>query len=299
MDAWDTFSARSTADEVLAVNDVRDKRMVVTGDNTGLGYETARALVGAGAQVILACRDASRGQLAVDKVLAKYPDGQASLGLVDLGSLRSVRAFVQAREWDTIDVLICNAGLFNGKYRQSHDGYEQTVAVCHLGHFLLTTLLLPKLLAGGAGRVVMVSSEAHRRPPTLDFDRFPLPPDQYRAMVAYGQAKLCNVLFANELQRRYADEGLSACSLHPGNMVTTDIGRGSVVARAAMALVSPFTKNAKQGAGTIALCASHPNPADVGGRYFADCRPKRNSQGSSDQQAAQRLWELSESWVGL
>ena len=108
---------------------------------------------------------------------------------------------------------------------------------------------------------------------------------------------LCNVLFANELHRRYFDKGLSARSLHPGNLVTTDIGRGSLLMRLGMLLASPFTKNANQGAATTVVCAVHPDRAAISGEYYSHCQPKRPSQEAQDEAVAERLWKMSEGWV--
>jgi NAD(P)-dependent dehydrogenase (short-subunit alcohol dehydrogenase family) len=293
------FGKNTTADQVLAGIDLSGRTIVVTGANAGIGYETARALAAAGARVVLGCRDREAGERAVDRIVARHPGARAEQLDLDLASWPSVRAFADRLDNGQVDVLICNAGVINMGYREVESGFEHTVGVCHLGHFLLTHELLPRLLAGGAGRVVMVSSESHRSPRTLDFDRLPLPRDGYSGMVAYGQAKLCNVLFANELQRRYGDRGLTACSLHPGTLVTTRIGRDSWWVRLLIRLVSPFTKNAAQGAATGVYCAVHPDPDEIAGLYFDHCAPKRSSREANDPEVASRLWELSEGWVGL
>jgi len=278
--------------------DLSGRLMIVTGANTGIGFETARALASAGARVVLACRNPEAGRDAVRRIVARHPRADAKLALLDLASFASVRAFTDALAAPRIDALICNAGLFNTSYRATPGGFEHTVGVSHLGHFLLTLRLLPRLLAA-QGRVVMVSSESHRQPRKLDFDRFPLPEQHYSMMVAYGQAKLCNVLFANELQRRYGAEGLTACSLHPGTLVSTEIGRDSALARVVMRLVSPFTKSPSQGAATSVFCAVHPDRAALGGRYFSHCQPKPSSPEANDPAVASRLWQLSEKWVGI
>jgi WW domain-containing oxidoreductase len=236
---------------------------------------------------------------AARRIAERHPNARAEHSDLDLASWPSVRAFADRLDAEAVDALVCNAGVVNLRYREVESGFEHTVGVCHLGHFLLTQQLLPRLLANPSGRVVMVSSESHRSPRTLDFDRLPLPRAGYSGLVAYGQAKLCNVLFANELQRRYQDRGLTACSLHPGTLVTTRIGRDALWVRLLMALVSPFTKSAEQGAATSVLCAVHPEPAAVAGRYFDHCRPKRSSREANDPEVAHRLWEASEAWVAL
>jgi WW domain-containing oxidoreductase len=291
------FGGRSTADDVVRGLDLSGRCMVVTGANTGIGFETARALASAGARVVLACRNPDAGRAAVQRIQARHPHADARLARLDLASFASIRAFTDALAEPRVDVLVCNAGLFAARYRETEDGFESTVGVCHLGHFLLTLRLLPKLLAA-RGRVVMVSSESHRTPRRLDFERLPLPERQYSMVIAYGQAKLCNALFANELQRRYGAQGLTACSVHPGVLVTTEIGRDSALARMAIRLVSPFTKTPSQGAATSVFCAVHPDPGFLAGRYFSNCRPKPSSAEANDPAVAARLWERSERWVG-
>ena len=197
------FNARTSADEVLAGHDLAGKTMIVTGANTGIGYETARALAAAGARVLLACRNRGAGETAAARIRATHPGAKAEFAALDLASLVSVSAFCASLDAPRIDVLVCNAGLMSPGYASTDDGFEKTVGVCHIGHFALVQRLLPKLLAAGNPRVVMVASESHRSPARLDFAKFPLAPANYSAMRAYGQAKLCNVLMANELQRRY------------------------------------------------------------------------------------------------
>jgi WW domain-containing oxidoreductase len=194
---------------------------------------------------------------------------------------------------------VCNAGLYGGGYHETEDGYERTVGVCHIGHFLLTMLLLGRLEAAGAARVVVVSSESHRYPRRLDFDRLPLSRKTYSDVRAYGQAKLCNILFAKEFQRRYAERGTTAYSLHPGTLVPTGIGRNSMLATAVIRLARPFAKDLAQGAATSVFCAAHPGLERYGGAYFVDCRVAQSSSESNDPEVARRLWQQSEKWTGL
>ncbi len=293
---FEDFGSSTRADEVVQDMDLSGQVVLVTGANTGIGYETARTLAAAGARVVLACRSAARGEEAVARIRAAHPSADVRAAVLDLASFESIQAFVDAFEEASLDVLVANAGVLNASYRESDGGIEHTVGVCHLGHFLLVRGLLPKLLAEGGGRVVMVGSDAHRSPKTLDFESFPLQKDGYSQMTSYGQAKLCNTLFANELQRRYGGEGLTACSLHPGSMVTTEIGRDSLLVRFAMWLVSPFTKTPEQGAATSVVCAVHPDPTAIAGRYLSDCQPARTSGEAGNEDVAKRLWELTESW---
>ena len=291
------LNAKTSADQVLASRDLSDKLAIVTGANTGIGFETARSLAAAGAHVIFACRSSTTGEAAVQRTRQLHPHCQVDFRPLDLASARSIIAFADQLEADKIDILICNAGLITTDYQQTCEGLEQTVGVCHFGHFLLTRLLMPRLLNALESRVVLVSSESHRMPKTLDFQRFPLNRDDFSTWTAYGQAKLANVLMANELQRRYAQQGLSACSLHPGTLVTTEIGRGSAFMRIMMKLISPFTKSPNQGAATTVYCAVGPNPKAIGGLYFSHCQPAPMSKEAANEAVAKRLWDLSEAWA--
>jgi WW domain-containing oxidoreductase len=277
--------------------DLTGQRIVVTGANTGIGFETARALAAAGATVFLACRDGAKGEAAAVRIRAAHPEADARAATLDLASFRSIRAFAEQLGDGPIDALVANAGLATTNFSTTTEGFERTVGVCHLGHFLLTRLLIPRLLDAPAPRVIMVSSESHRAPRRLDFDRFPMTEANFRGLVAYGQAKLCNVLFARALQARYGERGIVACSLHPGTLVTTEIGRGNAFFGLLMRLVSPITKSCSQGAATSVWAAVHEPAADLAGAYLRDCAIARSTPESRDPVTAARLWKLSDELV--
>ena len=291
------FGSNTNAYEVVAGLDLSGKTIIVTGANTGIGEPTAAALASVGARVIFACRQASTGEAAVARARAAFPGCKAEFAQLDLGSLASVRRFADALRADKIDALICNAGLALMAYEETADGFEKTVGVCHVGHFLLVRLLMPRLLASGAPRVVMVSSTSHKSPPKLDFNQLPMTRETFKGMGAYGQAKLCNVLMAKALQSRYGNRGLTACALHPGTLITTDIGRNSKIVGVLMKLVSPFTKNPPQGAATTVWGAVHEPASDVAGQYLENCHVVTSSAESNDPAVAQRLWTLSDQWI--
>lgn len=293
------FGSRTSADEVLEGIDLTGKNVLVTGANTGIGYETARAMAAAGATVIFACRSEQKGQAAVAKAKAAHPECQVQFQQLDLASFASIRNFCKIFPLPQLDILICNAGLFSNQYQQTQDNIEMTVAVCHFGHFLLTHLLMDKLLKANKPRIIMVSSESHRSPGKLDFNKFPLDKNQFSVLVAYGQAKLANVLFANELQRRFSDKGLTACSLHPGTLITTDIGRGSGIVSFLMKLISPLTKNSNQGASTTVYCAAYASEQEVAGQYFSHCKLAKSTSEANDPGVATKLWQLSEQMCGI
>lgn len=290
------LGSRSSTAEVLSGVDLSGRKIIVTGANTGIGFEAASAFAAAGADVVLACRDIKKAEEAVARITERHPDAHPQgLGL-DLASVSSIRQFCNQIPFETVDVLVCNAGLMPAQYQETQEGIELCVGVCHFGHFALCQLLLDKILKSNDARVVMVSSESHRSPARLDFDRFPMSEDTFSALKAYGQAKLCNVLFANELQRRYGMQGLSACSLHPGALITTEIGRYSGVLGLLVKLLSPFTKNPDQGAATTVYCAARAAVEEIRGNYFSHCRKAGSSKEASNTETAKRLWAMSEAF---
>jgi WW domain-containing oxidoreductase len=292
------LGARSSTSDVLQGKDLTGRTVVITGSNCGIGFETAQALASAGAKVIFACRNIEKGEEALRRCKALHPKSELAFFPLDLASADSIKHFCSEVKDETIDTLICNAGLVPTSYQETKEGLEMTVGVCHFGHFLLTQLLLPQLLNTKNPRVIMVSSESHRMPAKLNFNKFPLKKtDTFFPFMAYGQAKLCNALFANELQRRYQDQGLTACSLHPGALITTSFGRDSGLLSLLFKLVSPLTKNPNQGAATTVYCASHENIAELAGKYLSHCNPVRSTKEANNPETARKLWEVSEEWM--
>ncbi len=291
------FNAKSHAEDVVAGLNLAGRNVLITGANAGIGFETAAALAGAGATVRLAGRNPERHAAAIGQIRARYPDADVHFAALDLSSLRSVQACVEALPDKPLDLLIANAGLISTKFDTTEDGFEKTIGVCHVGHASLIGQLMPRLLSAPAPRVVMLSSSAHHSPDRLDFNHLPYPREKYSAMKAYGQAKLCNLLYARELQRRYAAEGLTACAVHPGNMVTTSFGSDSVLVSLAMKLASPFTKNAGQGAATTLVAALHEPRDEVAAAYLTDCRPRRSSREATDPEVARKLWDITAGWL--
>ena len=242
----------------------------------------------------MACRDSAKAEQTSARIRAAHTNANLTPIALDLGSYASIRQAAASVNVDALQVLICNAGLYMDKYVATAEGIESTVGVCHFGHFLLTQLLLDKLRRGAPARVVMVSSESHRFPPQLSLGHFPLGPHNFKSLVAYGQAKLSNVLFANELTRRYRSAGILANSLHPGSMIGTSIFRNSLPAKLLGLAMRPFAKSIEQGAATTVYCATAPVVSDVGGKYFRDCREHSMSKAARDVELAKRLWELTE-----
>lgn len=291
------FGARTTAEEALAGIQLQGQTIIVTGANTGIGEAAAQALAGAGAHVIFACRDVVAGRAAVERTKAVYPGASVEVSELDLASFKSIQAFADRMAASRIDTLICNAGLSLTRYAATVEGFERTVGISHIGHLLLTRLLMPKLLAESAPRLVMVSSHSHRMPKILDFNRFPMTPQNFNGLVAYGQAKLCNIFMARSLQKRYGDRGLMACSLHPGTLIATEIGRHSGFVNGLIQLIRPFTKSRSQGAATTVWAATHQPAADLAAQYLSDCKVIESSAEASDAAIAERVWGLSNQWI--
>jgi NAD(P)-dependent dehydrogenase (short-subunit alcohol dehydrogenase family) len=272
------------------------KLCFVTGANSGIGLVTARELARSGADVLLHCRRADQGRLACEQI--ERETGRAPTLLVaDFASLAEVRDLAArvAALGRPLDVLVNNAGLMLTERHTTADGFETTFGVNHLATFLLTRLLLDRLVPDA--RIVTVASRAHKRS-TLDFADLQSE-RSYDGWRTYCRSKLCNILFNSELARRLGAGGITANCLHPG-VIATGFGRETTgLWRFAFRLIRPFQKTPEQGAATTIYLASSPEVRGVTGRYFADCRPAEPSRAASDPSDATRLWEISERLVGL
>jgi NAD(P)-dependent dehydrogenase (short-subunit alcohol dehydrogenase family) len=282
---------------------------VITGSNTGLGYETAAALADHGAQVVLAVRNLDKGKDAAARITATSPHARVAVQELDLSSLASVRAAAdQLRsEHDRIDLLINNAGVMWTPKSTTKDGFEMQFGTNHLGHFAFTGLLLDRLLPVAGSRVVTVSSVGHRIRADIHFDDLQWE-RSYNRVAAYGQAKLANLLFTYELQRRLAPHGTTiAAAAHPGSS-NTELARNlPALIMPVYSLVEPLiTQDAAAGALPILRAAT--DPAVLGGQYFgpdgfAEQRgyPKvvASSAKSHDIDLQRRLWTVSEDLTGV
>jgi NAD(P)-dependent dehydrogenase (short-subunit alcohol dehydrogenase family) len=296
----------TTAEEVARGIDLTGRRVIVTGGASGIGVETARALAGTGADVTLAVRDLAAGERTAGEIAETTRNSDVHVARLDLADRASVAAFVAA--WSgPLHVLVNNAGVMASPETRTPEGWELQFATNHLGHFALALGLREALAADGAGRIVAVSSAAHRRSPVvfedIHFERRP-----YEPWLAYGQSKTANVLFAVEATKRFAGDGITTNALMPGGIVTNlqrymdpavVAGWSQGEGTGGMLLKTP-----QQGAATSVLLATSPDLAGVSGRYFEDCneaaRVADDSDSSSgvrayalDPEAAERLWDVS------
>jgi NAD(P)-dependent dehydrogenase (short-subunit alcohol dehydrogenase family) len=286
------FGYGTTAEEVTAGIDLRGRTMLVTGCTSGLGLETARVLALRGARVIGTARTEAKARAACAGLA-----GETLPLACELSDPASVRACASAvkKTGATLDALICNAGIMALPELTQAQGCELQFFTNHIGHFMLVTGLLDRLAA--AGRVVVVSSDAHQRAPREGIELDNLSGARgYAPWKAYGQSKLANILFTKELARRLGDGGgQTANTLHPG-VIATNLSRSiPAVARAALRIGAPLLlKTIAQGAATSCYLATNPAVAGVTGEYFADCNPAQPSAIAGDAGLAARLWEASE-----
>jgi NAD(P)-dependent dehydrogenase (short-subunit alcohol dehydrogenase family) len=300
------FGAKSTAEEVSRGIDLTGRRAIVTGANTGIGRETARVLALRGAEVVMACRDLDRAGRARDELLAEsngqIAAAQLVLAQLDLAHFESVRGFAkeQLAGAAPIHLLINNAGVMNFERRTTSDGFEAHFGTNHLGHFLLTNLLLPRLRESAPSRVVVVSSDAmHMSGLDAALSDLNWEERKYSGWRSYGSSKLMNLIFAAELERRESDNGLVANALHPG-IVATELAREPpLYMKIVGVLALPFRIQPEVGAATTVHLATAPEHASGGGGYFSKCQPARTPGLASDEDAAKRLWALSERLTGL
>jgi len=286
------FGKDSTAEEVTAGMDLAGATALVTGCNSGLGLETMRVLALRGAHVIGAARTAEKAATACDSV-----DGKTTPLVVELTDLPGiVSAADQVAAMDTpLDMLILNAGIMRLPELQLTNGVERQFAVNHLGHFLLAHHLLEQVVAAKAGRVVVVSSGAHRWAPEEGIQFANLDGAQgYDPAEAYGQSKVANGLFSRELARRLADTGATSNSLHPG-VIPTNLSRH--LPERTYDMSNPMFKTIPQGAATQCYVATHPDVDRVTGYYFSDCNPAEPNDHMQDDAMAARLWSVSEELV--
>jgi NAD(P)-dependent dehydrogenase (short-subunit alcohol dehydrogenase family) len=306
----------------LLETDLSGKTYVVTGGNSGIGLVTVRQLAKQGAKVVLACRRPAEGERARDEILATSPRGQVEVRKLDLGDLASVRAFAEAflAESTALHGLVNNAGVMNTPAGRTRDGFETQLGTNHLGHYLLTELLLPVLKATSPARVVNLAScfhdKAMGREGRIDFDDLHFEQRKYDGWTAYAQSKLANVLHAKQLAKRLEGSGVTAVSVHPG-WVRTNLMRFSMPLWAQDIVLKPFLRLAGmiepwEGAQTTLYALLAPEAEAHSGAFFSQVgiyRDKASNKGgwpmrspnphAHDASVAERLDLVSRQLVGL
>jgi NAD(P)-dependent dehydrogenase (short-subunit alcohol dehydrogenase family) len=268
------------------------KTFLVTGANTGIGRVTAEVLAKRGAKVILACRSEDKTRPVLAGI--RSAGGDAELTLLDLADLTSVKRCAEGLLARDVPLhgLINNAG-FAGLRGQTKQGFELTFGTNHLGHFLFTTLLLPRVRAV-SGRIVNVASKAHYDAKPIDWGALRRPTRSLTGLPEYAISKLCNVLFTKELAAGKAGDGVRSYSLHPG-VIASDAWRQ--LPQPIRWLVTRAMLTVEQGAETTLYCATSPDVANDDGLYYDSCKQKRPSRLAEDAALAKELWSRSEEWV--
>jgi len=311
-----SFGARSTASEVVAGHDLSEKTVVITGASAGIGYETARALLSAHAEVIIAGRSQAKGEQAVQALQTAYPGSQVHFLPLDLGSLASVRQTVEHffAHWNELDVLINNAGIMATPQGYTPDGFEQQFATNFLGHFLLAQLLLPALRRAALARVVSLTSGTHRLS-DIHFDDIQYQHRPYDKWEAYAQSKTADALLAVALTRHGRSQGITANAVNPGGVLTglqqhlTPEERRARYYDEAGNLLPSF-KTPEQGASTTVWASVTPALEGIGGLYLEDCHQgvPYNPEISTltgympyalNADHAEQLWTIAEKLVEL
>jgi dehydrogenase/reductase SDR family protein 13 len=277
------------------MNSSSQQVVLITGASSGIGRVTAEELAARGYKVFLACRSEEKTRPVIDAIVKRTGDADRAVFLpLDLGDLNSVRACAQnflARGLP-LHVLINNAGLA-GRRGMTASGFELTFGVCHVGHFLLTQLLMDRLKASAPARIVNVSSKAHLSAKTVDFDLV-RQPTVGAGLREYGQSKLANLLFTKELARRLQGTRVTSYALHPG-VVATDIWRG--LPAPITWLIKRFMLSEAEGAETTLYCTTDPSVANDSGYIYDKKHRAPYSPLGDDASLAKKLWEESERWV--
>jgi len=278
---------------------MKDKVVLVTGANSGIGRAASLALAKMGATVVMVARNQEKGEAARSEIIRESQNSSVDLLLADLSSLESVRQLATEfqKKYAKLHVLINNAGLFNQRRHVTMDGYEDTFATNYLAPFLLTNLQLDLLKASAPSRIINVSSVGHYNG-HINFDDLNLE-KEYGGWKAYGQSKLALVLFTHKLAKKLQGTGVTVNSVHPGTVATNIWSRPLGPVGFIMALPKLFMTTPKQGAETIVYLASSPDAKDLNGEYLEKLKVKKSSDESYNEEIAQRLWDVSAKLTGL
>jgi retinol dehydrogenase 14 len=280
----------------IGTTPIEDRVWVVTGANSGIGKATALALARLGGTVVMACRDAKRGEAVQQEIVRESQNPKVTLMIVDLASQASIQSFADEfnQDYRRLDALVNNAGIFTWTRSLSPDGLELTFAVNYLAGFLLSHLLLDKLIASSPARIVNVTSTAGERA-KIDFDDLQ-GERAYRGYRAYGQSKLAQLLFTAEFARRLGETGVTVNACHPG-VIKTNLGAED--APAIFRFARMFFKTPEKGAETPMFLAASPTVASLTGQYFAKRAVRAMPPKARDPYTAARLYDESLKLTGL
>jgi len=293
--------ASTTALQVLHGRDLTGRVAVVTGANTGIGFQVARALACHGCSVIMACRDKEQAEVAINRIKSERPHAKCEWLHLDLEIMETVRNFVMrfALLHSSLDYLVLNAGVYMQAHSITKDGWETMMQVNYLAHFYLTNLLHKHLLAAPSPRVVTLTSESHRfsltslsSPPSpLQFSPTP---SHFTPVMQHNDSKLFCLLFSSTLHYRFHHLGLCSLAVHPGNLVPTNLYRHSILFRVLSTLCRPFTKSTAQAAGSVvfALCGEEPQLTSSSHTYINNCFPSTPSEEGRSQELGQMVWDI-------
>jgi len=274
-----------------------NKLCVITGANSGIGFETAKALAALGAYVIMVCRNEQKAEAARTKLIHESANQGIEIVLCDFAIQHDIREAARqiGEKYDQIDVLINNHGMIAKKREETVDGLEKTFAINHMGYFLFTKLLLDHIKTADSARIINVASEAHKTG-TFEPDNLQLETG-FNPMKAYGNSKLFNILFTFELAERLKGTGVTANCLHPG-VVRTNFGRQSHwIMKLLIAIGRPFMVSPQKGASTSVFLATSDEVEGISGEYFKNRKPKRPSRAARNMDHARKLWEISEKLI--
>ncbi|RYR37643.1 hypothetical protein Ahy_A09g042502 isoform C [Arachis hypogaea] len=303
------FSSSSTAEEVTAGIDATGLTAIVTGASSGIGSETARVLALRGAHVVMGVRNLTAAKQVQQSILKDNPSAKLDAMELDLSSMESVKKFASQYKSSgrPLNILINNAGIMACPFTLSKDNIELQFATNHIGHFLLTNLLLDTMKKTSRqskreGRIVNVSSEAHRLTYSegIRFDKIN-DESSYHSWRAYGQSKLANILHANQLTTLLKEDGadITANSLHPGTIATNLFRHMGVANGIVNAIGRLVLKNVQQGAATTCYVALHPQVKGVSGKYFSDSNLSKTTSHGTDDDLAKKLWDFSMNLIKL
>lgn len=284
-------------------NWIKDKIVMITGANSGIGKQTALELNRMGAKVIMLCRNEERAKEAMEEIISETGNNDIEILIGDLELQDSIRNAVSEfkKKYDKLHVLINNAGGINYKKQFTAEGYERTWAINHLGHFLLTNLLLDQIKASKPSRIICLSSHGHNFAHKKPLDDMNYENKKFKHIKAYGDSKLMNLWFAITLARRLEGTGVTVNAVHPGP-IKTGFGKNKNNPwwyRFGYMFASPFLKSVAKGAATSIHLATSQEGAEISGKYWAESKIRNSSELSHNEEMQEHLWEISEQLTNI